>query len=35
MWTMRFWVPLGAGLMFIQGVSELIKNTAPSSAGLI
>ena len=28
MWTMRFWVPLGAGLMFIQGVSELIKNTA-------
>lgn len=28
MWTIRFWVPLGSGLMFIQGVSELIKNIA-------
>lgn len=28
MWTIRFWVPLGAGLMFIQGVSEFIKNLA-------
>ncbi len=28
MWTIRFWVPLGAGLMFFQGVSELIKNLA-------
>lgn len=28
MWTLRGWVPLGAGLMFLQGVSELIKNVA-------
>lgn len=28
MWTIRFWVPLGSGLMFIQAISELIKNTA-------
>ena len=28
MWTMRFWVPLGSGLMFLQGCSELIKNIA-------
>lgn len=28
MWTIRFWVPLGAGLMFIQALSELIKNVA-------
>lgn len=26
MWTIRFWVPLGSGLMFLQGISELIKN---------
>lgn len=28
MWTIRFWVVLGSGLMFLQGVSELIKNAA-------
>ena len=28
MWTIRFWVPLGSGLMFLQAVSELIKNIA-------
>ena len=28
MWTIRFWVPLGAALMFIQAISELIKNVA-------
>ena len=28
MWTIRFWVPLGSGLMFLQAISELIKNTA-------
>ena len=28
MWTIRFWVPLGAGLMFLQAISELIKNVA-------
>ena len=28
MWTIRFWVPLGSGLMFIQAISELIKNIA-------
>ena len=26
MWTIRFWVPLGSGLMFLQAISELIKN---------
>ena len=28
MWTIRFWVPLGSGLMFLQAISELIKNIA-------
>lgn len=28
MWTIRFWVVLGSSLMFLQGVSELIKNIA-------
>lgn len=28
MWTLRGWVPLGALLMGIQGISELIKNIA-------
>lgn len=28
MWTMRFWVPLGSGLMFLQAISELVKNIA-------
>ncbi len=28
MWTIRFWVPLGAFLMGIQGISELIKYVA-------
>ncbi|MBD9195992.1 MAG: TRAP transporter small permease subunit [Clostridiales bacterium] len=28
MWTIRFWVPLGSGLMFLQAVSEFIKNIA-------
>lgn len=28
MWTIRFWVPLGSGLMFLQAISELIKNVA-------
>ena len=28
MWTIRFWVPLGAFLMGIQGFSELIKHIA-------
>lgn len=27
MWTIRMWIPLGSGLMFLQGISELAKNT--------
>ena len=27
MWTIRFWVPLGAALMFIQAISELTNNS--------
>jgi TRAP-type mannitol/chloroaromatic compound transport system permease small subunit len=27
MWLVRMYVPMGSGLMFLQGLSELIKNT--------